>query len=52
MRLSLLSDDGEIAELLINKAIELRSQAESAAAEDDKVARPGNGSGSDNGEPH
>jgi hypothetical protein len=34
MRLSLLSEDGEIAELLINKAMELMSQAETAAAED------------------
>jgi hypothetical protein len=32
MRLSLLSDDNEVAELLINKAIELMSQAETAAA--------------------
>jgi hypothetical protein len=38
MRLSLLSDDGEVAELLINKAMELMSQAESAATEDDKAA--------------
>jgi hypothetical protein len=34
MRLSLLSDDGEIAELLINKAMELMSQAETAAGEE------------------
>jgi hypothetical protein len=40
MRLSLLSDDGEVAELLINKAMELMSQAESVAAEDEKMARP------------
>ena len=33
MRLSLLSEDDDIAELLINKAIELMSQAETAAAE-------------------
>jgi hypothetical protein len=33
MRLSLLSDDNEVAELLINKAMELMSQAETAAAE-------------------
>lgn len=33
MRLSLLSDDNEVAELLINKAIELMSQAETAAAD-------------------
>jgi len=37
MRLSLLSDNGEVAELLINKAMELMSQAESAAAEDEKM---------------
>jgi hypothetical protein len=40
VRLSLLSDDGEIAELLINKAMELMSQAETAAAEDGRIARP------------
>ena len=34
MRLSLLSNDNEIAELLINKAIELMSQAETAAADE------------------
>jgi hypothetical protein len=33
MRLSLLSEDNEVAELLINKAIELMSQAETAAAD-------------------
>ena len=33
MRLSLLSDDNEVAELLVNKAIELMSQAETAAAD-------------------
>jgi len=32
MRLSLLSDDGEIAQLLINKAMELMSQAQAVAA--------------------
>jgi hypothetical protein len=32
MRLSLLSEDSGVAELLINKARELMSQAESAAA--------------------
>jgi hypothetical protein len=53
MRLSLLSDDGEIAELLINKAMELMSQAETAAAEDEMLARAGaDGTGSDVGEPH
>jgi hypothetical protein len=53
MRLSLLSDDGEIAELLINKAMELMSQAETAAAEDERLARTGaEGDGSDIGEPH
>ena len=41
MRLSLLSNDGEIAELLITKAIELMSQAETAAAEDARNARTG-----------
>ena len=35
MRLSLLSNDNDVAELLINKAIELMSQAETAAAEED-----------------
>jgi hypothetical protein len=39
MRLSLLSEDGEVAELLINKAMQLMSQAESVAAEDEKTAR-------------
>ena len=39
MRLSLLSGDGEVAEQLIGKAMELMSQAESAAAEDEKLAR-------------
>ena len=34
MRLSLLSDDDSVAELLVSKALELMSQAESAAAED------------------
>ncbi len=51
MRLSLLSGDGEIAELLITKAMELMSQAETAAAEDEKLARAGpNGSDSDRDE--
>jgi len=51
MRLSLLSDDNDVAELLITKALELMSQAESAAAEDRKAAArrpngdPGNGEG-------
>jgi hypothetical protein len=53
MRLSLLSDDGEIAELLINKAMELMSQAETAAVEDERLARTGaDGAGGDSGEPH
>jgi hypothetical protein len=53
MRLSLLSDDGEVAELLINKAMELMSQAETAAAEDEMIARTGaDASDSDRGEPH
>ena len=38
MRLSLLSNDSEVAELLINKAIELMSQAETAAADEDTGA--------------
>ena len=38
MRLSLLSDDGDVAEQLITKAMELMSQAESAAAEDGSVS--------------
>jgi hypothetical protein len=49
MRLSLLSDDGEIAELLIHKAMELMSQAETAAAEDGRGARS---VGSDRDEAH
>ena len=48
MRLSLLSEDGEIAELLIHKAMELRSQAENAAAEDQMTGRH-NGYGPDEG---
>jgi hypothetical protein len=39
MRLSLLSDDGDVAELLISKALELMSQAETAAAEDQMASR-------------
>ena len=39
MRLSLLSDDGDVAELLITKAMELMSQAAAAAAEDEMMAR-------------
>jgi hypothetical protein len=50
MRLSLLSDDSEIAELLINKAMELMSQAGTAAAEDERL-RP-NGDGNGQAEPH
>ena len=49
MRLSLLSNDGGIAELLINKAMELMSQAATAAAEDGKIARP-NGDDRDRGQ--
>jgi hypothetical protein len=57
MRLSLLSDDNEVAELLINKAIELMSQAETAAASEDtgaidKAGGPGDemtGAGDDPG---
>lgn len=48
MRLSLLSDDGEITELLINKAMELMSQAETAAGEEGVMSggRPTDGDGS------
>jgi hypothetical protein len=53
VRLSLLSNDGAIAELLINKAMELMSQAETAAAEDDRLARTGaDRTDSDRSEPH
>jgi hypothetical protein len=39
--------------LLINKAMELMSQAETAAAEDDRLARTGaDPTGSDRSEPH
>ena len=51
-RLSLLSDDGEIAELLINKAMALMSQAETAAADDVKLARHNGGANAGNPEPH
>ena len=37
MRLSLLSEDKEVADLLINKALELLSQAETAVVEDQRV---------------
>jgi hypothetical protein len=40
MRLSLLSDDNDVAELLINKAMELMSQAETAAAEGERNTDP------------
>jgi hypothetical protein len=50
MRLSLLSDDGDVAELLINKAMELMSQAENAAAEDDKAAAEDGEAPSSNGD--
>ena len=43
MRLSLLSDDGDVAELLITKALELMSQAENAAAEDQMAMHRGGG---------
>ena len=39
MRLSLLSEDGEIADLLINKALQLLAQAD-AAAEEGQPAPP------------
>jgi len=51
MRLSLLSDDGDVAELFITKAMELMSQAETAAAEDEKMARANGGDGGE-GDPH
>jgi hypothetical protein len=51
MRLSLLSDDGEVAELLVNKAMELMSQAETAAGEEGMMpgGRPTDGDGSPDG---
>ena len=52
MRLSLLSDDGDVAELLINKAMELMSQAESCAAEDEKAARSNGHDHNRESEPH
>ena len=53
MRLSLLSDDGDVAELLINKAMELMSQAETAAAEDERAAHlDGDDDSRREGEPH
>jgi hypothetical protein len=52
MRLSLLSDDGEIAELLINKAMELMSQAETAAAEDERLGRANGGVHAGSHDPH
>jgi hypothetical protein len=51
MRLSLLSDDGDVAELLITKAMELMSQAESAATEDEKASRSNGDQRSREGEP-
>ena len=51
MRLSLLSNDNDVAELLINKAIELMSQAETAAAEED-VDKDADGSAGDSGDRH
>jgi hypothetical protein len=52
MRLSLLSEDGQVAELLITKAMELMSQAETAAAEDQMSARPADLSDREPGEPN
>jgi len=53
MRLSPLSDDGEVAELLIDKAMELMSEAEHAATKDEKLARTaGNRNGADGDEAH
>jgi hypothetical protein len=51
MRLSLLSDDGEVAELLINKAMELMSQAETAAGEEGTMSggRPAEHDGAPDG---
>jgi hypothetical protein len=37
MRLSLLSEDSEVAELLINKAMELMCQAETVAADEGRT---------------
>jgi hypothetical protein len=45
MRLSLLSGDDDVAELLINKSMELMSQAETATAEGDADAAAENNSG-------
>jgi hypothetical protein len=39
MRLSLLSNDDDVAELLVSKALELMSQAENAATDDEKAAQ-------------
>ncbi len=52
MRLSLLSDDDEIAELLVNKAMELMSQAETAAAESEMIARADADRSGGSSEPH
>ena len=51
MRLSLLSDNDDVAELLINKAMELMSQAESAATEDERASRPNGNGGNGQTEP-
>src|SRR5215469_2519027 len=50
MRLSLLSDDNEVAELLINKAMVLMSQAESAATQRSGDAIDGENRGPSSGD--
>jgi hypothetical protein len=52
MRLSLLSDNDDVAELLITKAMELMSQAESAASEDERTTRLNGHHRRDEDEPH
>jgi len=52
MRLSLLSDDGDVAELLITKALELMSEAQNAAADEEKTPRSNGAQPSQPDEPH
>ncbi len=52
MRLSLLSEDSGVAELLINKAMELMSQAESAAAGEGSDVRRDEERNGPGGDPH
>src|SRR5262249_35283725 len=52
MRLSLLSEDSTVAELLINKAMELMSQAETAAADEGPGDRNGVGRPQPSGDQH